>query len=305
MATSPCPLCASSTEWHLRKNGHDLARCNVCGFQFVDPTPSDAELAAQYDDKSFFDYTSIARREGGADFADIPKALEAMPAAQIMACDEILDVAADQLGRRGSLLDVGCGNGPLLLVARDRGWEPHGLETSRWAVRYDREALGLDVCRGVLEDHPFASGSFDVITLIHSLEHMPRPMASLEAARDLLAAGGVLHVQVPNLASLGRRFTGRHWQAYVPPSHLWYFDRHTLARMLAKTGFEVTFGECRILSPRNWRDRPVQEGDTMRSAAQTGMIDSRSPKQLLKRIVRTPLQKLWLLDSLNVWARPK
>jgi len=307
-STGACPFCGSGTAKRFVKSGYQIVRCRACKLEFVDPIPSDDELRTMYDDEEWFAWTSVSRSE--ADVAEL-RSSELLPESQRRSYDELLDAAEAALARRGSVLDIGCGNGPLLLRARDRGWDPHGLETSEWAVGFDREVLDLDVRRGVLEDHPFTGEQFDLVTMIHSLEHMPRPQAALEAVHGLLAPGGVLRVEVPNLDSLGRRVNGRAWRAYVPPSHLWYFTRASLVSLLQDAGFTAFAVDNRGFSPGIWR-HSVSTGGRDEVTAATEVHDEAAPagslqarvKTLVRGAVRVPLQSLGLLDSLGVWARP-
>lgn len=301
---SRCPNCGAATRHVFEKNGYDLVRCRRCRLEFVDPIPDDASLRAQYDDEEWFDWTSVSRSD--ADIESLRSSDKALPASQRRAYDEILAEAEASLGTKGSLLDIGCGNGPLLLRARDRGWDPHGLETSEWAVGFDREVLDLDVRRGVLEDHPYGGERFDVVTMIHSLEHMPRPVEALEAVHDLLTDRGIVRVEVPNHGSLGRRIYRKDWRAYVPPSHLWYFARNSLVDTLGAAGFEIISIDNRGFSPGIWKTSAVAGGrddvDAPQPSSETE-TGAGSPKQVVKRYVRAPLQRLWLLDTLGVWAR--
>lgn len=303
-AATRCPNCRGATRHAFDKNGYTLVRCRRCGLEFVDPIPDDASLRAQYDDEEWFGWTSVSRSD--ADVQSLRSSDAALPASQRRAYDEILDAAEDEIGGKGSILDIGCGNGPLLLRARDRGWEPHGLETSEWAVGFDREVLDLDVRRGVLEDHPFGGERFDVVTLIHSLEHMPRPVAALRAVHDLLTDRGIVRVEVPNTASLGRRVHREDWRGYVPPSHLWYFTRETLEDTLDAAGFDVFGVDNRGFAPGIWKTSATAGGrDDVDAPQPSESADTgvRSPKQVLKRYLRLPLQRLWLLDNLGAWAR--
>lgn len=303
-APTRCPNCGAATRRAFVKNGYTIVRCTRCRLEVVDPIPDDDALRAQYDDEEWYDWTSVSRSE--TDLESLRSSDVALPASQRRAYDELLDAAEEAVGAKGSLLDVGCGNGPLLLRARDRGWDVHGLETSEWAVRFDREVLDLDVRRGVLESHPYAGERFDVVTLIHSLEHMPRPVAALRAVHELLTERGAMRVEVPNCGSLGRRLNREHWRAYVPPSHLWYFTRGTLVDTLAKAGFDVFDVDNRGFAPGTWRTSVTAGGrDDVDAAQPSDPSDTgaRSPKQLVKRYLRAPLQRLWLLDGLGAWAR--
>jgi SAM-dependent methyltransferase len=52
---------------------------------------------------------------------------------------------------------------------------------------------------------PFASGSFDVVSMLAVLEHLPRPLTVLQEVTRLLRPGGLLIVTVPNTANLRNR----------------------------------------------------------------------------------------------------
>ncbi len=297
----PCPLCGQPTRHRFTKNGYDIVRCTGCRLAHVEPIPSDEALAGIYDGEDFYEYTPIGR----STTIDATSAERTLPAGVVKGCDELLADAQGRLGRKGSLLEIGCGNGGLLMRGREHGWDVHGLETSQWAVEFDRGTLGLDVRRGVLEGNPYAGELFDVLVAIHSLEHMPRPVASLREARKLVAPGGLFFVSVPNDEALPRRLLGHKWRVFVPPSHLWYFNRRNLTEALRQAGFRVVHADTRTLKPGEWRDDSLDttRGD-LPSAAETGLIDPGSPREVVKRMIRAPLQWLWLLESLNVWAVP-
>ncbi|HLI27380.1 MAG TPA: class I SAM-dependent methyltransferase [Chloroflexota bacterium] len=137
-------------------------------------------------------------------------------------------------GRR--LLDIGCSYGFFLDTARQRGWSVAGVEVSASAARFARETYGLPVHLGPLRAAPYAPGSFDVVTIRHVLEHVPDPLGMVLDARRLLAPGGLLLVAVPNFASLAARLFGPDWWWVDPPTHLYYFTRATLSRLLARAG---------------------------------------------------------------------
>ena len=108
---------------------------------------------------------------------------------------QLFDRAAPQ-----SALDVGCGEGILTLQWADRlGDRPVvGLDLpdpkleSEWRTR---ERPNLRFVAGRAEELPFASGEFDLVAAIETLEHVPEPEQTLaEMAR---VASGHLLVSVP------------------------------------------------------------------------------------------------------------
>jgi SAM-dependent methyltransferase len=75
--------------------------------------------------------------------------------------------------------------------------------------------------------------------MFHVLEHLPDPRPYLETARDLLAPGGRLIVQVPNAASWQFRLFGRYWNGIDVPRHLHDFRAVDVRRLLESIGFEL------------------------------------------------------------------
>jgi len=78
------------------------------------------------------------------------------------------------------------------------------------------------------------------ITLSHVIEHVHDPLKLLRQCFELLAPGGRLWLQTPNLRSLGHAVFGPAWRGLEPPRHLVLFDRATLMAALAGAGFRET-----------------------------------------------------------------
>lgn len=138
--------------------------------------------------------------------------------------------------RRGRLLDIGSGSGWLIEHMGSLGWQAEGIDFDLRAVERAR-GCGLTVHHGDLLSRRLAGGSFDAITLSHSIEHVHDPLAWLAEVHRLLRPGGRMVIATPNSASLGHRRYGEHWLALDPPRHLQLFNRETLSRALRRAGF--------------------------------------------------------------------
>jgi 2-polyprenyl-3-methyl-5-hydroxy-6-metoxy-1,4-benzoquinol methylase len=137
----------------------------------------------------------------------------------------------------GALLDVGCGDGSFLALARACGWQQVlGLEPDPKAARLASQT-GVRVIEGGLEVLASQSDAFDVITLSHVIEHVHDPLLMLRACHRLLKPGGQLWLETPNVSSLGHRVFGRHWRGLEAPRHLVLFSPLGLA--LKSAGFEA------------------------------------------------------------------
>jgi SAM-dependent methyltransferase len=96
---------------------------------------------------------------------------------------------------RGKLLDVGAGVGLLMRSARDSGWIVEGVEPAKDASERARFLSGATVHVGTLERIGLEPSSFDAITVLDTLRHVPDPIAFLKAARRLLRPNGVLLIR--------------------------------------------------------------------------------------------------------------
>src|SRR5262249_52465610 len=151
--------------------------CGDCGLVFIDPVPDEAIDAASYG----------------------PEYYEPWQGAQTGPRRRMWSRRLALLGRRrarGTLLDVGCGDGHFLAAARAAGWRVDGIEFSPEGARRAAARIGRPVAVGDLALTGHLQGPFDVVTLWHVLEHLIHPRAMLEAARTRLAPEGLLVVAV-------------------------------------------------------------------------------------------------------------
>lgn len=130
----------------------------------------------------------------------------------------------------GRVLDVGCGGGELLERYGARGWSTFGIDPAPQAAEAARRR-GATVHEGTLDDQPWSPGSFDLVTFSHSLEHIPRPLAELRVARELLAPGGRIAIEAPNWRCWQRRLFRGRWFPLDLPRHLQHFSPRALRRV--------------------------------------------------------------------------
>ena len=194
-------------------------------------------------------------------------------------------------GRR--LLDVGCGTGGFLAVARDAGWQGQGIEIGRASARYASQTMNLNVTQGTLYGFEAPAQRFDAVAMIEVIEHLEHPAMALSIARRMLAPDGALLVTTPNFDSLYRRLFGnRWWVINCEDEHIVLFSRTTLVAMLEENGFEVVSRQvCGIdllgmLREARLRLRGRQRAPDQAGAAAEGYYEARSSKNLVKGLLR-------------------
>lgn len=124
----------------------------------------------------------------------------------------------------GRVLDVGCGVGGFLDALKARGldhWEMFGLDPSQNATATAR-SKGYTVENAFLGEDNFAPHSFDAISMVSVLEHLPQPYRALQRIKSLLKPDGVVFVEVPSILhpelSLTGNFSLEHIQHFSPGS---------------------------------------------------------------------------------------
>lgn len=132
------------------------------------------------------------------------------------------------LGPTGRVLDVGCGKGTFLSAFQKfrPGWRLFGHELSRANESILMAIPGFEqLFVGQIPERP---DGFDLITLVHALEHFEEPMEGLRDLAPKLAPGGMLVVQVPN--------AGASPFDLAVADHASHFTRDDLARLAQRAG---------------------------------------------------------------------
>lgn len=97
------------------------------------------------------------------------------------------------------VFEVGAGIGCNVKQFELAGYQASGIEPGEGFQRYSREELQAKIERGFLDELP-EEERHDVILLVHVLEHLRDPLASMTKLRKMLRPGGRLYVEVPNVA---------------------------------------------------------------------------------------------------------
>ena len=131
----------------------------------------------------------------------------------------------------GKLLDIGCGSGSYLNLARSLGWQTYGLDPDPAAAAVARGS-GAIVADGTLDTAALPDAPFDAVTSMHSIEHARDPRRFLRQALALLRPGGFFYLQTPNFDSLMHRRYGADWYALELSRHLCMLGVPAMRRLL-------------------------------------------------------------------------
>ena len=220
---SSCPLCggAQSALFDRRTfRGLPVINriCQACGLVFQSPRMTGAERSAFYS----AEYRQLYQGGEEPDAKDL--------AVQEGRAEALLAFCQGRLPGVECYVDIGCSAG-LLLEAFKRAYDCQvvGVEPGEAYREFARQS-GLNVVATLDELNSSDPARFDLISLVHVLEHLPDPLNYLVNLREsLLEPDGWLLVEAPNLYA--------HDSFEV--AHLVSFSAHTLRGTLNKAGFEV------------------------------------------------------------------
>jgi 2-polyprenyl-3-methyl-5-hydroxy-6-metoxy-1,4-benzoquinol methylase len=212
------------------RSGARVVECTACGLQFAEDYPEYEDADSDIYSYDYLSPTIDKNPHRERIFAQLLAELESVVRA------------------RGRLLDIGTGEGTLLKVAIGRGWQAEGTEMSSAMIRHVHDHSDLTVHHGAVEDIALPHGLFDAVVLNHVLEHVKNPRTTMQKVDDLLRPGGVVRVEVPNLASLSSRLKNVQsrlrlkkdpWKHYSTGHHFWFFTPRTLRHTLMAAGLSV------------------------------------------------------------------
>ncbi|MGV3766573.1 MAG: class I SAM-dependent methyltransferase [Chitinophagaceae bacterium] len=141
-------------------------------------------------------------------------------------------------GKKGTLLDIGCGTGSFLAAMKTDGWKVDGLEPDPGARTLAAEKTGQDILAPE-KLYELPASSYDVITLWHVLEHVHDLQGYAASFQRLLKPGGKLLIAVPNYTSADAQHYGGFWAAWDVPRHLYHFSPRSVNMLMEGYGFSA------------------------------------------------------------------
>ncbi len=195
--------------------------CRVCGLIAHATIPADEELQRYY--------AEVYRCEYHGEYQPSPyRVVREWHRGQ-----RLLQRLRSSLTPGSRMLEIGSGIGCNVMNFALAGFDASGVEPGAGFSAFSREKMHAQVQSCTLEDLP-ASGDYDVVLLVHVLEHLPHPTRALRQIAGLLRPQGKLYVEVPNFglphAAPGKQF---HY------AHIYNFTIQTLRMLTAKTGFRI------------------------------------------------------------------
>ena len=220
--SAQCPICDSASDATFRiVRGFRIAQCTTCRFVFVNPRPALDNLVALYAGAKTNPFFSEAFESTASELPTLKSVLRKIR----------------RYVPAGELLEVGCGRGDFLMLARTAGFSVTGCDFFGAHKRPE----GIASFDGTLAQAQLSSNSFDIVVIRNVLEHVFDPNVELNEIRRILKSGAYVYVKVPNVAfehGLGCRLVFGREHDFDPPFHLNHFSSASLMALLQRAGFQ-------------------------------------------------------------------
>jgi len=194
-----CPICGTDGKPWKEVGGVSTDKCQKCGLVYQNPRLSDEAVKEYYRSGKY-------NEDNPANFN-----WESARADRVLLLMDRFKIEPKRC------LDIGCGNGLLL----------KHLEIFHFAeivgLEYDP---AISVMKETVYSKEEVQGSFDLITAIHVLEHMPDPIKEIEWMVSKLNEGGTILLEVPIAED-------------VKLPHIYNFTKYVLESML--TNLNLTY----------------------------------------------------------------
>ena len=231
-----CPICGCNTGQVIHTQQFTLSQgnplpavcdyvvCDDCGFAFSDTSVDQAGYDSYY--AAMSKYADKATSTGAG----------VLPWDKSRLCDLADQVAVFCPDRAARIVDIGCANGGLLAVLREKGFKNVcGIDPSPACVGATQRLSKGDAWVGTLSAIPVKAGSFDGVILSHVMEHVRDLSAAMDHVHSLLNPGGWVYIEVPD-ASRYNEFLVAPFQDFNT-EHINHFSQTSLANLCRRNRF--------------------------------------------------------------------
>lgn len=269
-----CNLCGSTNlQPYALSFAHDvvhnsIGRCAGCGMYFANPMRTEAELSEFYATQYYDNSGDRMANE--------------FPVQVIQAREQLLKDLVPLRSPPGRFLEIGCGYGPVLVAARDLGYEVTGIEPSDAARVWALDTHGLKIRAEFLEHCGFEDATFDVIYAWHVIEHVRDMTGFLKEVHRILKPGGIFFFGTENYRCIPNRASRAHHllSGSLPgldtaDEHTFLFTPKLVRTVFPRFGFHVDMvGAYQPHHKRSTFFAPARHGSTIKRAIHYSLLGS-------------------------------
>lgn len=226
-----CPFCKNpKAEVLLKNKKYTLVSCTNCSLAYLTPMPTSGQIKKIYQQDYFKNDKDLAG--GYGDYRGMEKVLKKESQRRIKFIKTFTN--------KNKLLDLGCGLGTFLKVARETGFIVSGNDISSHAQKVVKDGLKIPFYQGEVSKANLPKESFDIVTAWDVFEHILQVNETFQSVARSIKPGGFLFLTTPNIKSWDSQILGKHWYGYKKiPEHLIFFSPQSIRKILEANSFNI------------------------------------------------------------------
>ena len=231
-----CPICGGThledylktKDFTFSKESFTVQKCGDCGFRFTNPIPTEETIGSYYGADNYMSHATQSRK-GLMPFV--------YKRVRNMNLNNKLRLVKEYSNGK-KLLDIGAGNGFFLNACKIEQYVVHGLEPDEKARTVAKKDFGLEL-NDPSTITSIESGSIDVITMWHVLEHVYHLKDAIGEYKRVLKENGSLIIALPNIDSYDSEYYKEYWDGLDLPLHLYHFTPNDVKNLFEQFEMEV------------------------------------------------------------------
>lgn len=221
---APCGICESATAEYVHKAGARYDKCTSCGFVFMNPMPTSAELSRLYD-------------QGGPQHT--PGTYSKAGSRARRAYIRALQLRRYFRGR--DALDFGSGGGFIVNAMRAFGAKSaSGLDIDKVAVDYAQSHYPK--CQfhlNTYEEFATRGMTFDFIYSSEVIEHIGDIDGMMSFFQTVTKPGASVFITTPDIGHEAVPEQVTEWPVLAPPHHVQFFTDDSVRQLFGNYGFKI------------------------------------------------------------------
>lgn len=226
MKNSDCPFCEDTDHrFEFATNQYNLVQCGTCELVYKSESSEASELAIN---QELYTDDFVERRQWGKKrlFNVAKRRLEALKS---------------QIPDGGRILEIGCGTGEFLQLARTEGYKVEAVDMSKSVCHYVENRLGIPCFNGTLQEFHPDHKDYDAIVAFDIIEHLVEPNVFLKQLLNRLGPSGVLFLEMPNWQCLEQSVFGHLWNMINIRDHVSFFSKKSWETVANRMKLKINF----------------------------------------------------------------
>ncbi|MBU4057864.1 class I SAM-dependent methyltransferase [Patescibacteria group bacterium] len=228
-----CNLCKNNDYSIVFNEGvaqkHQIVKCNTCGLMYANPQ-GEAESKTE-----MFLQTRTSK-----DLSELTsEKFSQKQSVQLKDYKKIISTINNIGIKTGSVLEIGASLGTFLNMWKESGWNVLGVDPNKNASIYAKEKYNINVIQSTIKESDLKENQFDVVIMLHVIEHMGDPEEELEIIKRVLKPGGILVIETPRYDSLLFKCLGRRERSISCDGHIYFFTTKTIRALIEGCGFNI------------------------------------------------------------------